>query len=351
MTPPPIPTPTATLTAVPSGGGGGTTTNAPPSTTDTSPAPTGSSGGVVVTTSSTSSSSGGVQVVGQAQAGTGVSDIPTNLSLPNTFGTENAALVAPPIDPSVLTKDVPASITANVSSTTGGIIVAGNTAVIVPPAALAAVPGQQATFDIKPAVNVPVPGGPAQFSPNGTQLDIKITDKNGNQVTTFPVPIPIVVKYNAADVGQSNGRPETLTAAYVVDDQTPGIANPNGFPNGTFVIFPSEHVSNNTKTGTLTATTQAIGSVISVVTNPVGYVQTLGDTDEVSSFDPSTSQTFGTKPPQTILQVVEPQIGNSLLVIDPDTGNYGYVDAKAVGPSGPPPDKTQAAVVRGLLEK
>jgi hypothetical protein len=100
----------------------------------------------------------------------------------------------------------------------------------------------------------------------------------------------------------------------------------------------------NTTTGTITVTTQLIGSTISVVTNPVGYVQTVSDTTpELSSFGDN-AQTFGDKPQFSYLQVVEPQIGDRLLVLDPDTGNYTYVNAADVGPSGPPPGKTTAAV-------
>jgi len=96
--------------------------------------------------------------------------------------------------------------------------------------------------------------------------------------------------------------------------------------------------------------TQAIGSVLSVVTNPVGYVQTVKpNTAEQSSFDPGSSQTFGTKAQFSYLQVVEPQVGTRLLVLDPATGNYSYVNATDVGPSGPPPNSSATAVVRGLL--
>jgi hypothetical protein len=97
--------------------------------------------------------------------------------------------------------------------------------------------------------------------------------------------------------------------------------------------------------------TQAIGSTLSVITNPVGYVQTLTpNTPELSSFDPNASETFGTKPQNSYLQVVEPQIGNRLLVLDPDTGNYSYVNATDVGPSGPPPARSSSAVVRGAQQ-
>ncbi|HEY8694604.1 MAG TPA: hypothetical protein VIR57_17890 [Chloroflexota bacterium] len=205
--------------------------------------------------------------------------------------------------------------------------------------------------DVKINPVVTTPGGPVQFSLNGTILDISFTDKAGNPVTTFPDLIGIQVQYGAADVGQAKGDPKGLTVAYVIDANSPEIENPNHFPIGTFVLFAPDHVSLNIATGTLTVTTRALGSTISVVTNPVGYVQTLKpDAPELSSFDPNNSQTFSNKPQFSYLQVVEPQIGGRLMVLDPDTGNYSYVDATDVGPSGPPPPKSSSAVVCGLIE-
>ncbi|HVA23611.1 MAG TPA: hypothetical protein VMW62_04385, partial [Chloroflexota bacterium] len=255
----------------------------------------------------------------------------------------------------------PVAVSAAVSATQGGVIVAGNVAIVLNAAAFnlpvpVAVPGQpapvgpvvQVVVQPQPA-GVPVPGGPAQFSPNGTVLSISITDQaTGQPITTFAVPIQLTLKPNAADVAQSNGHPETLTAAYVIDALSPALENPLHFPVGTFVIFPPSNVVNDIASGTVTIQTQAIGSTIAVVTNPVGYVQATDAAPVLSSFDPNNTQTFGTKPQFSYLQVVEPQIGNRLLVLDPDTGNYGYVNATDVGPSGPPPAKTSSAVVRGL---
>ena len=159
----------------------------------------------------------------------------------------------------------------------------------------------------------------------------------------FPCRFPSCSKYNAADISQANGNANVLTAAYIVDALTTAIANPLGFPASTFVLFAPSNTSLNTTTGTITVATQAIGSTISVVTNPVGYVQALAPgTPELSSFDPGTSQTFSTKPQSSYLQVAEPQIGTRLLVPDPDTGNYAYVNATDVGPSGPPPPSPPA---------
>src|SRR5262249_33873695 len=137
------------------------------------------------------------------------------------------------------------------------------------------------------------------------------------------------------------------------------------FPIGTFVFFPPSNVATNFVDGTLTVTTQALGSTVLVMTNPVGYVQTTApDAALHSRFDPGTSVQFGVRSPFTFLQVMEPQVGARLLILDPDSNNYAYINAADVGPSGPPPGRpvsagpgvagtTQpqgtSAVVRGLL--
>jgi hypothetical protein len=45
---------------------------------------------------------------------------------------------------------------------------------------------------------------------------------------------------------------------------------------------------------------------------------------------------FGTAPRWSFFQVVKPQDGDRLYVIVAATNNYAYIDAKDVGPSGPP---------------
>jgi hypothetical protein len=45
---------------------------------------------------------------------------------------------------------------------------------------------------------------------------------------------------------------------------------------------------------------------------------------------------FGTQPQFSSFLVVAPQTGARLYVFVPTTRNYAYIDAKAVGPSGPP---------------
>jgi hypothetical protein len=56
-----------------------------------------------------------------------------------------------------------------------------------------------------------------------------------------------------------------------------------------------------------------------------------------SSFDPATSTVFGTAKQFSYLRVLNPQIGSRLFVLNPETDKYAYVNARDLGPSGPPP--------------
>ena len=226
-----------------------------------------------------------------------------------------------------------------------GSLPAGATINVGPPGGLGL-----RTFDLNGFAALPIPGGPAQYSPNGTIFDMAVKDASGGLLTTFPTALSVVFRYNAADLAQAQGNASVLTAAYLIDANSPDIENPNHYPVGTWVFFAPSVTTLDTTAGTVAVNTQAIGSTLTVITNPVGYVQTLTpNTPEASSFDPATSQTFGTKPQFSYLQVTEPQIGNRLLVLDPDTGNYSYVNATDVGPSGAPPHQTAAATTRGAL--
>jgi len=250
------------------------------------------------------------------------------------------------------------AVSAALSASSGGIVVAGNVAIAFSPSALAGLLPQGGGQPAVLAVNVQpqpstvgIPGGAAQFSPNGTLLDITVTDlSTGQPVTTFAAPVELTLRYNAADVGQANGNVASLTAAYVIDSGSPDVENPLGFPDGTFVVVAPENAALDAVQGIITVRTQAIGSVFTVITSPIGYVQTLIDgVSEFSSFDPTSSQTFGARPQFSTLEVVEPQIGERLLILDPDTHDYAYVEAADVAPAGPPAAVAAGATLRNLL--
>src|SRR5207244_6212580 len=87
-----------------------------------------SDSGQLSVTGSTTSASGGAKVVGDIAANTGVADLPTyfTVSAPTTIG----VTTAPPVNPDSLTGTAPAPITAVVSAATGGVILAGNVAIV-----------------------------------------------------------------------------------------------------------------------------------------------------------------------------------------------------------------------------
>ncbi|HEU0168213.1 MAG TPA: hypothetical protein VFS62_10580, partial [Chloroflexota bacterium] len=217
------------------------------------------------------------------------------------------------------------------SASTGGTVVAGNIGLSFPPKALSEAGGDVTVkVSAKPAAGIP--GGPAQYSPDGSIADIQVRNAQGDLITTFPDTVDVLFKYNQADLAMAHGDPNVLTAAYIIDQDSPKLENPLDFPIGTWVFFPPSNMTLDSTTGTIAVHTQAIGSIFSIVAAPVSYAKTLRDVQLFSSFDPRNSELFGSKKNASTLQVVEPQIGTRLLTRDPDTGKYAYVEAKDLGP-------------------
>lgn len=75
------------------------------------------------------------------------------------------------------------------------------------------------------------------------------------------------------------------------------------------------------------------------------WVQTTQETQLWSGPD-SKARSFGTVAQWSYLQVVAPQSGPRLYVLNPSTRGYAYVDAAAVGPSAPPPTATHTPTAR-----
>jgi len=232
----------------------------------------------------------------------------------------------------VLTGGAPVTSSAVVDSAVGGDVVAGTVGVSFPAAALAGRSGRfNVTVQAQPAGET-VPGGPFQYSPNGSIASVAVTEQSGAAVTGFAAPITIFLRYNAADLAMARFNSGILTAAYQVGAATPASENPNGYPAGTWVLYPGGNVSQDLTAGTITIQTTKLGSILSVFTQPVGYVRTLtNDTREYSGW--GQAAVLASRPKGVDLQVVQPQTGGRLFVLDPLTSNYAYVDASAVGPS------------------
>jgi hypothetical protein len=243
------------------------------------------------------------------------------------------------LTPALLTADVPKTVSATVSQAAGGTIIAGNIGLSFSPKSLSQI-GSDATIHVEAQPKANVPGGPAQFSPSGSIVDISVRDKDGNLVTTFPEPVDILFKYNSADLAMARGDANILRAAYVLDEDSPEIENPNHFPLNTWVFFPPDNLTLDQDSGTIAVHTQAIGSIFSVVAVGVGWAQTVRpDAQLYSSFDPAKSALFGKKKQGAYVRMVEPQIGSRLLVLDVESGNYAYMNARDLKPSGAPPDQ------------
>ena len=249
----------------------------------------------------------------------------------------------------------PQQASASFDSAAGVTLVAGTVAISIPPGAVAA-PGT-ATVTVTPSsfagtpVGLRAPGGPPVFSPNGTVFDVQIVDANGDRVTVFPTPITMILRYNYADLAVARGRTSTLSAAFETNRHTSSLANPMGFPSGSWVFFPASSVAVDGSAGTMTISAQAIGASVGVFSDPKGYVQSyVHGAGLYSSFDPSTAKLFGVTPQFSYFRVLEPQVGSRLLVRDYDTNGLAYVNAADVGPAGPPAGATYANRVSNFTE-
>ena len=247
-------------------------------------------------------------------------------------------IAADALTPAVLQGDRPLSLDAKLQADTGGTVLAGNVGLSFSPKALSQA-GGEVTVKVDAQPPAGIPGGPAQYSPSGTIVDISVHDRNGHLVTTFPDPVDILFKYNQSDLAMARGDAKVLTAAYVIDADSPELENPLHFPIGTWVFFPPSNLKADPANGTIAVQTQAIGSIFSIVAAPVSYAQTLRDVQLFSSFDPRDAKLFGAKKQNSTLQVVEPQIGTRVLTRDPDSGNYAYVNARDLGPVWPASDQ------------
>ncbi|HLY66335.1 MAG TPA: hypothetical protein VKU60_12440 [Chloroflexota bacterium] len=180
-------------------------------------------------------------------------------------------------------------------------------------------------------------GGAARFSPNGTSLQIQVRDARGQRLTEFSAPVTAIFKPNGADLAMAQGDFSLLTAAYVVDADSPLSANPSRFPMNTLIPLLQSTISKDADSQALYASLTVLPSRLLVITAGSGYVQTISSDVAIwASFDPANDTILERKPQFSYLRVEGPQIGARLMVIDPENGSQGYVDALEVGPSGAP---------------
>ncbi len=248
-------------------------------------------------------------------------------------------LQAGSLSPVQLSGIAPASTAVTFDPRTGADILAGNVGLSFPPDSLAGATGPVTVIvQARPGLFrlATAPGGPFQFSANGTIFAVNVSE-SGTPIRVFAAPVTLLLRPNAADLAMARGDPRLLTPAYMIDADSPAIENPFGFPAGTWVRFPAVNSTVDPATGTIAVRTRRL-SLVSLLANSGGYVQTLVKGAALwSSFALDAQITGAPKPQFTYLQVLAPQIGTRLLVLDPDTGSYAYVNAADVGPSGLPP--------------
>lgn len=273
-------------------------------------------------------------------------------------GTPQVLNYSPDIPVNQLSQDAnarPAPQTTTFDAAAGATIINNNVALSIPPGVTGNGSAQNLTVTLQPAggtgpsssaAGQPViqtlttPDGPARFDAAGTVFRVGVTDQAGNAVVAFAAPVTLAIKYSPTDLASANSDPSGVAAGYLVDTSTPALVNPDAFPPGSWVFFPASAVHIDPASSVITIQAQALGGAIAIFSSSSAFVQTIGPSAPLlSSFDPDTSQTFGSRPTATYLRVMEPQIGDRLLVMEQDTGGYAYVNAADVTPAGIPPSR------------
>jgi hypothetical protein len=240
-----------------------------------------------------------------------------------------------PLTTSIFTATAPRSVTASLSTTLDGLVVAGNIAFFFPRETLSGLPGPVNVEITANPTNVPVPGGMTRLGANNSLFGVQMTDGLGRPVTTLPQLATMIILYNHTDLAVARNDPNTLAAGYLVNSASPAISNPLGLEPGTWLFFPPSLTSRDGTSGTLVVQTQVIPYVASIIARPAGEVETLeADAPELSS--PSQNAVvLNRKGRLSRLLVVEPQIGTRLLILDPDSNNYAFVNTTDVGLPAP----------------
>ncbi len=232
---------------------------------------------------------------------------------------------------SIFTATAPKSVTASLSTTVDGLVVAGNVAFFFPRDALASLAGPLNVEVTANPPDVPLPGGIARLGANNSLFATRMTDGLGRRVTTLPHPAAMIVLYNHTDLAVARDDPNTLAAGYLLDRTSPQIANPLGLAPGTWLFFAPSLTHVDVASGTLLVETQVVPSIASIINRTAGEVEAMRDNLPLLSGPTPDAVVLGLKPRFSRFTVVEPQIGTRLLVRDPDTNNYAFVNTTEVG--------------------
>lgn len=236
-----------------------------------------------------------------------------------------------PLTTSIFTATAPRSVAASLSTTLDGLVVAGNVAFFFPRETLSGLPGPVSVDITATPEDVPVPGGVTRLGVNNSLFEMHMTDGLGRPVTTLPHLAMMIILYNHTDLAVARNDPNTLAAGYLLNGASPAISNPLGLESGTWLFFPPSLTSRDGTSGTLVVQTQVVPYITSIISRPAGEVQTLQDDAPELSSPTQNAVVLNRKSRLSRLLVVEPQIGTRLLVIDPDTNNYAFVNTTDVG--------------------
>lgn len=257
---------------------------------------------------------------------------PAPSSNSNSSSSNNTSSNGPALTPAT-PGATPASGSGNIPAN-GGNLTIGNMSLTIPSGDLSG----NANVTVTANPSLPFAGGGAVlFSPNGTVLDIAITDANtGQPSTVFPQALTLTFQITPSDLGMAAGDTSALTLLFQVDANTPPGENPDHLPIGSLIVLPAGPCSVDTTTNRMTCQINFLGSKLAIAARHTAYVQNFVPNAPLWSGPDAAAIQLNTVAQFTTFLVAEPQVGGRILVFDYRTHNYAWVDAANVGPSGPP---------------
>jgi hypothetical protein len=249
--------------------------------------------------------------------------VPVSVTLPP--GTSKTSVGVRPDTPTTLSLDL---ATGPLARVTIGADFSGALQTSQP-----AVASIEVAFDVAPIVNIPVKpevfgGGGATVVQDGVDIKVDLRDGAGGAVAP------------AAQVARTLLQ---ITLPYLPPSE-PGTEfhwlyelQENGVPIG-YTWSPTEVVDALNGTVTLSLGVQELQGTLFLPTSITpGFVQNHDPLIHMWSGPTREARDFGFAGPQfTTFTVVAPQVTERLFVYSPIVGNYGWLDARGVGPSGPP---------------
>jgi len=167
--------------------------------------------------------------------------------------------------------------------------------------------------------------GGGDVVPTGAPVDLKVLLKDAQGNLLPDVDAPIDISFPVLAPTAAGGQPVWLQAVYGAGGTLSGY------------ITPASRVDASGRITLQVSIASLQGTLFLPAIEVRAWVQNFDPNVHIFSGWDQQAIDFGPAGPQfTTFTVAQPQVGTRILVFNPLTGNYGWIDATGVGPAGAP---------------